>query len=286
MKLSSIEFWEKNDPRWSSVWQSKEFQVLLEGDNWFTRSTLPLISNQVLGWYHPKDNERFYFSAWLLNSLQIRKYNNDLIHDLYVMHEALHAATIDQYMEKTSDAFVALRVNEIEVSLETEAWVYLREPSWIGKTFSPLWINDPATHLQLQTKIKDLPGIWEKDYRTLVEALPFPERGPIYHNNILFTEKNVYLARRAASFFPQSESGQMVKKYEDLSVKWLNKILHGVEEVQQGRMLLKQGDIDVFLKHLERNRKGDALPFADLQLKQKKIRHGVQDAPQFLEAFR
>ena len=281
MKLSTIKWWEKNDPRWLSVWKSREFRSLLEKDNWFTQSTLPLISNQVLGWYHPPENSRFYFSAWLLNSLQIRHYDNPLIHDLYVLHEALHAATLDNYFQNTPDAFVALRVNEIEVSLETEVWVYLREPSWVGKTFSPLWITDLGTWPDVKKTIKDIPGAWEKQYRALVDRLPLPNREETVVGNHTMTEKDIYYARRFASFYPQSESDHMVKKYEDLSVRWLNKILHDVEDVNSGRKILKKGDIDAFIRYLEKHKAPNKLPFAGLQLKPKTLSATAPDAPQF-----
>lgn len=267
MKLG-VTWWRPHDPRWQSVWQSQEFRALLEGHNWFTRHALPSISSRPIGWFDPPSGSRFYFSAWLMNSIMRRTYDNPLVADLYVLHEALHACTIDAYLEQSPDPFVALRVNEIEVSLETECWVYLREPSWVGRTFPDLWVAQPHVKEMMHQHKPDLdvPKAMlpkEHAYRSCALNTPWVvSRDAVFFGDQMYTEPQVWHARRHCTYFPHTSADQQVKKYEDMSEKWLKHVLPHVKEIQQARSCLLD-DLDAYERALESHMQ-EGLPWGGL----------------------
>ena len=171
MSIPVVTWWDENSNAWDDVWASDFFKALARTPSWLSEHVVPLLKKQQIGWITPPENSRFYFSAWFMNCVMRREYDNKIIQDLYILHEALHAATIDNYFKESDNLFHALRVNEIEVSLETEAWIYLRHPEILGKTFDPLWV------LQKKTKTGPLHD-WRQDEKTITGCLPKTHLGP------------------------------------------------------------------------------------------------------------
>ena len=265
MKIPSVEWWDQDHNFWDTVWVSEEFRRLSGHDSWLSRHVIPLLKTKQIGFFTPPEGSRFYFSAWLMNSVMCREYDNKIIQDLYVLHEALHAATIDNYFAATDNPFFALRVNEIEVSLETEAWFYVRNPDLIGRTFSPLWVVQEKIfdNEKKSQEIALSSGVFEKEYRDLSQTVPWviPREDTAFLNSRV-SEPSMWWSRRQSTFLPESLSDMMVKQYDDLSVKWIGKIKHRIADVNIGRSILLN-DRDSFMRYLEKH-EVNGLPFGDL----------------------
>ena len=208
-----------NETFWKQVWVSPEFQQLVGTAGWLNDEVIPLLSRLPIGFFDPPANSRFYFSAWLMNSVMRRTYDNPLIQDLYVLHEALHAATLNNYYNPRlpDSASHALRVNEVEVSLETECWVYLRHPQWVGKTFDPLWVMQPSL---MNVERSALPGPLE----ALYEQLRSTTRWPLSREHSDWKDHHLWRVRRRMTEEAVTSADKLVQKYERMSVKWIDKI--------------------------------------------------------------
>jgi len=265
MPIPVVTWWDENSNAWDDVWASDFFKALARTPSWLSEHVVPLLKKQQIGWITPPENSRFYFSAWFMNCVMRREYDNKIIQDLYILHEALHAATIDNYFKESDNLFHALRVNEIEVSLETEAWIYLRHPEILRKTFDPLWVlqNDMFSKKDENRSTSRLASRREDDYRLLAKNTPWPiPRPPTMFQGQLVSESDMWWARRRSTFFPTTPADFQVKKYDDLSVRWISSILDRAPLVNFGRSILLR-DRDLFMKYLE-DHEVDGLPFGDL----------------------
>lgn len=260
---------------WKNIWVSPEFQALMQQAGWLRDEVMPYLSSRPLGWFDPPENARFYFSSWLMNSVMRRTYANPLIQDLYVLHEALHAASLDDYFEHAKTPADALRSNEIQVSLETECWMYLRHPEWIGKTFPDLWVVQP--HIQERMECKDhnspIDTSKENDLYQLAQTARWPLQAPRGSAN----PHHLWWVRRRMTTHALSNSDHVVKRYEKMADKWIAQIADGITLVQNGRRQFNtdlhtgswEQAVDNWSAYLN-NYIYDGLPFGDLQIRSAK----------------
>lgn len=98
---------------------------------------------QDFWFYEPLAGERQMFSVWFAHAIGRRNYENPVLHDLYLLHDLLHAYTfIDAPGDTPSRWRARMRANEIMVSLETEVLVYARCPSLRAHSFPhPVWAD-------------------------------------------------------------------------------------------------------------------------------------------------
>ena len=87
--------------------------------------------------------ERSHFTTWF-NVIALRpEYENDAISDLYYLHEITHAATM--YYNPTlswQDWYKKTMQNEMEASLESEAFAYLELPGLRKLSFDhEIWLD-------------------------------------------------------------------------------------------------------------------------------------------------
>ena len=87
--------------------------------------------------------ERSHFTTWF-NVIALRpEYKNDAISDLYYLHEIIHAATM--YFDPTlswQDWYRKTMQNEMEASLESEAFAYLELPGLRKISFDhEIWLD-------------------------------------------------------------------------------------------------------------------------------------------------
>jgi len=87
--------------------------------------------------------ERSHFTTWF-NVIALRpEYENDAISDLYYLHEITHAATM--YFDPTlswQDWYKKTMQNEMEASLESEAFAYLELPGLRKLSFDhEIWLD-------------------------------------------------------------------------------------------------------------------------------------------------
>lgn len=266
-----IQWFAPYSPHWNAVWVSSEFQNLMEKAGWLRDEVMPYISSRPLGWFDPPENARFYFSSWLMNCVMRRTYSNPLIQDLYVLHEALHAASLDEYFLHAKNPADALRSNEIQVSLETECWIYLHNPQWVGRTFPDLWVMQPhiQKHLQEGLSVEKNPSPQEIELHALAKKSVWPIR-----HSCGETEERLWWTRRAMNTHAQTPADYTVAKYERMADKWIAQIAPDISLVQQGRerfnMDLKKDSwtvaVDNWTHYLNRHLQG-GLPFGNLQLR-------------------
>lgn len=222
---------------WTNVWVSPEFQFLATTPSWLSRDVIPFLAARPIGWFDPPEGARFYFSALFMNAVMNRRYDNPLVQDLYVLHEALHAATLDGFADHIHDLRLAVRLNEIEVSLETECRVYLREPSWVGKTFDPLWVSAQNLFAGDQEERED--DVLDPDWYRLAVSSAWPTMD---HRGL-----DLWNARRRATYAPQTPADHLVARYERLAHKWLDHIDHALPEIFAARRLLLSASPERFV---------------------------------------
>lgn len=265
----TVEWLAPNSDQWNTVWVSPEFQQLMERPSWLRDHVFPYVSRRPLGWFTPPVGSRFYFSSWLMNSVMRRAYDNPLIQDLYVLHEALHAASLDDYFAHATSPADALRANEIQVSLETECWVYLREPQWIGKTFPNLWVTQPHIQQRLRCAAHNsaIKTAQEQALWGLSQRAPWP----ISTSEV--SSKDLWWVRRRMNQFAVSPADHTVARYERMADRWIAKIQDRIDVVQHGRFQFNKDletqdwrtAVDGWTTYLNRHLH-QGLPFADLQL--------------------
>lgn len=268
-----IQWMAPHSTHWDKVWVSAEFQELMTKPSWLRDDVMPYISSRPLGWFEPPQNARFYFSSWLMNCVMRRNYPNPLIQDLYVLHEALHAASLDEYFLNAKTPADALRSNEIQVSLETECWMYLRHPEWIGRTFSDLWIVQP--HIQQQIKNADVPeqhsSMQEIELHALAQKASWPILPPSKD-----TANRLWWVRRHMNTHAQTPADHTVARYERMAGKWIAQIAEEIMVVQTGRFKFNtdlnttgwKTAVDNWSEYLNQHIY-DGLPFGNLQLRSK-----------------
>ena len=251
---------------WSTVWVSSEFRDLMTRSSWLRDEVVPCLADHCIGFFTPPQGSRFYFSAWLLNSVMNRQYDNPLIQDLYVLHEALHACTLDDFFAVSQNESYALRVNEIQVSLETECWVYLREPHWVGRTFNPLWVMQDELRGMDCSPLNDRMESQYLDLRTQA-------RWPIHRPSLGWNDDDLWWMRRRASLTPSTIPDQLVRKYERLSEKWIQLVAPIARDVfvarANFRSCVKQGAWEEGVRQWMEfcnSQIADTLPFDHLQL--------------------
>lgn len=92
--------------------------------------------------------ERAHFSAWW-GGVQLRDYDNPYIHDLYILHEIIHAGTLVYSDDLTFQAFCKkMWDNELDASVLSEIAVYflipgLRDKSFPHDIYADRFLNDP-----------------------------------------------------------------------------------------------------------------------------------------------
>lgn len=267
-----IQWMAPHSSHWNNVWVSTEFQNLMNQAGWLRDDVMPYISSRPLGWFEPPPNARFYFSSWLMNCVMRRNYSNPLIQDLYVLHEALHAASLDEYFLHAKTPGDALRSNEIQVSLETECWMYMRHPEWIGRTFPDLWITQP--HIQQQMK-KDVlephSNMQEIELHALAQKASWPILPPSED-----TANRLWWVRRSMNSQARTPADDTVARYERMAGKWIAQISQEIMVVQMGRSQFNNDLKNTDWKTAVDNWSGylnqyiyDGLPFGNLQLRSK-----------------
>ncbi len=110
-------------------------------------SLIKEISAFPIAVYVPEKIERTQFSSWW-RFLQIREYANPYIQDVYYIHELMHMAGYEQYIQKyTADMTFEMWFNyvtkmELNASLSSEVYVYLEYPELRALTFNQeIWAD-------------------------------------------------------------------------------------------------------------------------------------------------
>ena len=136
---------------WQTLWKTDAFRALLDDP----RTGYAKILEQAarLPWWFVDSEqayERRHFSVWFANTFIRRAYDNPAITDLFHWHDLLHAMTFRSFHPEepvTDEQWrLAMRANEIAVSMETETIVYWRNPALRALAWpQPIW-HDQLTN--------------------------------------------------------------------------------------------------------------------------------------------
>ena len=181
---------------WQSLWKTDVFQALLDDPSTGYAALLDRAA-ELPWWFLDSEQayERRHFSIWFGNAFIRREYDNPAITDLFYWHDLLHALTFHVFDPKdgTDETTwrLAMRANEIAVSMETETIIYWRNPDlralsfeqriWqdeLGSPLSPSLLNRlrayrvarqavaPTAQARYEQQLRDaVPSSWPLPYR-------------------------------------------------------------------------------------------------------------------------
>lgn len=130
----------------AGLWKTDEFR-----NSPFVQKIVDMFAEMPKFFFDMSDPKRetAHFYAWM-GGISHRSYANPYIHDLYIFHEMLHAASMS-YMKDMSFGSFAQKMNENELfaSVGSEIQVYFEIPGLRAKTFSQeiyadRFLNDPS----------------------------------------------------------------------------------------------------------------------------------------------
>jgi hypothetical protein len=118
--------------------------------------------------------ERGHFTSWM-NAVAHRHYENPAIQDLYYFHEILHASTMRYNGELEFSRWKGKMIeNEIEVSLDSEVFIYHHLPTLREKSFPfKIW----ADSIEIKGDLVEARKYLKKE-RVRIYKNPKPENKP------------------------------------------------------------------------------------------------------------
>lgn len=130
---------------WENLWRTDEFRALFADPRTGYGQVLDAAA-KLPWWFVDSEQayERRHFSVWFGNAFVRREYDNPVITDLFYWHDLLHALTFRRFAEPTNEAAwrLAMRANEIAVSMETETLIYWRHPGLRAKGWQQeIWFD-------------------------------------------------------------------------------------------------------------------------------------------------
>lgn len=132
---------------WQGLWRTDAFRALM-ADPTTGYGNLLVQASRMPWWFVSAEQsyERRHFSVWFGQAIIRRHYENPVIEDLYYFHDLLHALTFVDGSRMDESAWrLAMRANEIAVSMETEVLVYWRSPALRPQSFRHAIWHDQIT---------------------------------------------------------------------------------------------------------------------------------------------
>lgn len=265
-----------NDPSfWQTVWKSPQFQKLLKDPTDPYQKIIAWAAAQPW-WFVPlrQAYEKYHFGTWFGQTLGQRTYENPLIHDLYLFHEVLHAATFEDMPASTDQEWEArMRANEIMVSLETEVLVYARHPEWRSASFDqPIW----ADHFDLSPgPLTTTP--WQAvgvEQRLWTHRPGWPL--PFFPTQSFGDLARLWVRRRQAALHPdpQDASETLIAQYEDQATLFFDSWRPYWRQVERDRIVFSHrgargdwdGAIAQRLTRWDEVSNADGVPYGDVGL--------------------
>lgn len=221
---------------WKALWRTDAFRSLLDDPRTGYARLIEQASRWPWWFVDPKHSyERRHFSVWFGHTFIRRTYDNPVITDLFYWHDLLHALTMrDGYGLDESAWQLAMRANEIAVSLETEVMIYWRATDLRPQTFpQPIWFDHiradtPALRARLQDYSHRLAlnqspqDAWYEHQLRRSRIRPWPLTDPTgcpWHGTELWDLRRAMTHRPS----PSSPVEQDLARYEAMS----NRFFHG-----------------------------------------------------------
>lgn len=279
----------------SNLFATPQFRALLEDSSTGYGALLELAS--LRPWWFvdaQQPYERYHFSIWFGDTFLRRTYDNPVITDMYYWHDLVHALTfrtLDRSIQDFETWRLAMRSNEIAVSIETEMLIYLRNENLRQASFPhPIWIDEltdplPAALAARLDRYQDLLASDENfsaSEHALLSALP--DHWPLPHPIRALEQGRDFLwfwqLRRATTLWPDENNPVEVAlhRYEQQATPFYMKWSNHWREVEDHRsefaQLVSDGQWEraVQLRHQLWSMRSDAngVPYGDLAPRPKK----------------
>lgn len=144
--------------------------------------------------------ERAHFSTWW-NVILLRDYDNPIIHDLYLLHEMCHAASMPYLGVVGREAFdEKMQRNELEASVLSEVAVYFEMPGLREASF------DHAIYADRFLDNGDLRKLWRANRNVAYETIRTMRR----HVMVSKAEADMDLAEKWIRRFADQNAAYMV----------------------------------------------------------------------------
>jgi len=125
------------------IFLTEEFRNEVKNPDSYLAYVFNKLKKRPVIFYEPSgDIERHHFLAWM-GCVQWREYENNTIHDLHMLHEILHVATMQyQYENNFCKWHKKMCDNEYEVATASEAYIYMVMPEIREKSFPfEIWVD-------------------------------------------------------------------------------------------------------------------------------------------------
>lgn len=142
--IFKLETKEERSNFFKEVWKTEMFrnEIYRQG------SHISFLYNEFISknryYYNMQDQhlERAAFTSWY-QVLSLKKYENDYIHDLYLVHELTHICTMPYKKEYSFNEWQKkMRENEVYASVISEALMYFELPELRKNTFKEeIWVD-------------------------------------------------------------------------------------------------------------------------------------------------
>ena len=253
---------------WQGFWRTDVFRELLADPRQPYGQLLDRAVEQPWWFVDARQEyEKRHFSIWFGQVFLRREYDNPVITDLYYWHDLVHAMTfrrLDDPALTEHDWRVAMRANEIAVSIETEMLIYLRAPALRAQSFSGrIWLDDVSEErldAQALSRTHRLLAYWKRmredagfarseDALRLAAADPWPLEHPEWKGHDPGCDKRWFWdIRRAVTLDPDQANPVEValRRYEDQAFPYYAKWSGHWRQVESDRArfqsLVSQGD--------------------------------------------
>lgn len=229
----------ERDSFFRGVWKTDLFKKLANDPESLVGSIREKYCDHVRYYYHMqnKDLERSAFTSWY-SILSLKNYENDYIHDLYVLHELTHQATMP-YVEGLTFAEWQDKMikNEVEASLISEVFFYLENPDVRSKTFKfEIWADQFLT----------------KEY---IES---------YHINKSVVQSEILAKRISLYDNPQNKVEEELANFKKFSYHFYNVWKRDFNKIESNVLRLKTGDHEAYDLFLLSNIGREGILFEDL----------------------
>ncbi len=159
--------------------------------------------------------ETAHFTTWM-SGIQRRTYDNDVIHDLYYLHEMKHAGAMTYVAGLEFDNFKRkMQDNELEASVCSEIHVYfelpgLRQSSFPYDIYADRYLKDPAIQAR-----------WVQDPDRLMEELKLRRR------NVMTSQS------------PADKTEYWIRKFSFQNEAWANIWSHRYNQVEEAMVRMR-----------------------------------------------
>lgn len=157
-KINKLETVEERSIFFDNLWKTDDFKKMSKNDSSLVGKLKTPFCSMTRYYYNMqnKEIERAAFTSWY-NVLSLKQYENDYVHDLYLLHELTHICSMPYFVNINFSQWQSkMRENEVFASLVSEVLIYFENHSLRSKTFSfPIWADQFLCNEEYKNKFKN-----------------------------------------------------------------------------------------------------------------------------------